>query len=326
MIAVIGAGGTFAMEGRHPYDWIEYGDSGIVHPIETVLASIGDHGLGVALLPIAFRTIGSTGILPADWLDLAALIARTRGADPGLAGIVVTHGTATLEETAWFLDLTTAAGIAVVVTGAQRPPNTAGSDAQANLRAAIAVAADPRAAALGALVVMDGQILPARDVTKTASFAFDAFISPAGALGHVAADGTVILRRVPPVRSLVPFDTSALRALPRVDIVLSYAGADDVAIRACLAAGAEGLVSAGLLPGRPANAERPALVDAVRAGVVVIQSSRGSRGDVIVQRHNVADGILAGSDLAPHKLRILLMLALAAGLRPPAIQDLILSL
>lgn len=324
-IAIIGAGGTFAMQGRHDFDWVEYGDSGIVHDIATVLRDMGDLGLPLDLQQIPFRAIGSTGIVPADWVDLAALVHALQSQQPDLAGIVITHGTATLEETAWFLHLTKPQNIALAITGAQRPPNTSGSDAAANLRAALAAVANSRAASLGALVVMDNTMLSARDATKTSSFALDAFESPGlGPLGAVLADGTLRLLRAPTTPSgIFPAPQSA--ALPRVDIVTSYAGADGTAVQAFRAAGARAIISAGLLPGRPANAEHAALREAAASGILVVQSTSGPRGMVPVQRHNVADNILAGGDLSPRKLRILLMLALQAGLAAPDIQSVILN-
>lgn len=312
-IAVIGTGGTFAMQARHRFDWIEYGDSGVVLPIDALIEQLGALDLAVDILPVPFRMLGSTAITPSDWVELAALIAHTARTDPSIDGFIVTHGTATLEETAWFLDLTVALDVPVVVTGAQRPANTDGSDAPGNLRAALATAAAPAARGLGVLVVMDGRIFSARDVTKAASFELAAFEAPlAGPLGRVDAANGVSIQRVPRrVPSPVSIDAETMPALPRVDVVMSYAGADRVPIDACVAAGARGLISAGVPPGRPAKGEALALAEASRRGVVVVQSSRAVRGTVPVQAFLVADGILAGGDLPPHKLRILLMLALA---------------
>lgn len=313
-VAVIGTGGTFAMHARHPFDWVEYGESGVVHPIEALVPQLDQLGLDVEVVSISFRMIGSTGIVPQDWCELAALIERTAHADGRIDGFVVTHGTATLEETAWFLQLALAIRQPVVVTGAQRPQNTAGSDAQANLRAALAVAAAPQAAGCGTLVVMDGMVFAARDVTKAASFELHAFEAlPFGPLGRVDPDGSVVLRRCVTraggQRLLHP--PAAHRALPRVDLTVSYAGADGAAIDGLLAAGTRGIVSIGLAPGRPANGERAALKRAVEQGVVVVQAARAARGVVPPQAFLQRDGILAGGDLAPPKLRILLMLILA---------------
>ena len=312
-IAVIGTGGTFAMHGRHRFDWIEYADSGVIHPIDDLLATLGELAPDLDLVPIPFRSLGSVSIGPADWLELSALIRRAAAADPSLTGFVVTHGTATLEETAWFLDLTLALDQPVVVTGAQRPANTDGSDASANLRAALAIAASPASRGAGVLVTLGGLFFAARDVTKAASFELGAFEAPPfGPLGRVDADASVVWRRRmaerAPRHDLPPDVTT----LPRVDIAISYAGADGVAIDAFVAAGARGIVSAGLAPGRPASKETSALVRAAQAGVVVVQATRAPRGTVPVQRFLAADGLLAGGDLAPPKLRIALMLAIAA--------------
>ncbi|WP_404935504.1 asparaginase domain-containing protein [Paraburkholderia sp. BL27I4N3] len=322
------------MHGRHRFDWIEYADSGVIHPIEALLTQLGELAPEVDIVPIPFRSLGSVSIGPADWLELAALIRNTAANDSSLAGFVVTHGTATLEETAWFLDLVLALDQPVVLTGAQRPANTDGSDAAANLRGAVAVAAASDSRGAGVLVTMGGLFFAARDVTKAASFELAAFEAPTyGPLGRIDADGGVAWRRrlfrgdASPTARVADGDAGVFRpvarfpsildapgafALPRVDIVTSYAGADGAAIDAFVAAGARGIVCMGLPPGRPAAGELRALRDAVAAGVVVVQATRAPRGLVPVQRFLTADGILSGGDLAPQKLRIALMLALAA--------------
>ncbi|MBB5501142.1 asparaginase [Paraburkholderia sp. MM5384-R2] len=319
-IAVIGTGGTFAMHARCPFDWVEYSDSGVVHPIDALLATLGELAPDVELLSVTFRSLGSVAIQPADWVELARLIRHTALADPSITGFIVTHGTATLEETAWFLQLVLDIARPVIVTGAQRPANTAGSDVLANLRGAIAAARDPLSAAHGVLVAMDGWLFSPRDVTKAASFELNAFESPGyGPLARIEPDARVAWRRgaIATRRgsesawfSRALLEADAPFALPRVDIAISYAGADGVAIDALVAAGSAGIISAGLVPGRPAAAEAAAYRKAVEAGVVVVQSSRAARGVVPPQAFLARDGVVAGGDLAPHKLRIALMLAL----------------
>ena len=288
------------MAGRFAYDWVDYAESGIVRDGAEVLRSLAGLLPKVALEPIPFRRLGSTAITPDDWLELARLIARlVRRRD--LAGVVVTHGTATLEETAWMLALAVAADKPIVVTGAQRPSNTAGSDAAPNLRAAILAAASPALAGLGPVVVIDNLIHAARSVTKLANHDLDAFESPEhGPLGRVAADGTIVLRRRPlPMPARRPWRLEKIRSLPRVDIVYSYAGADEAGVKAMLAAGARGIVAAGLPPGRPANRQREALVRAARAGIPVILASRALRGVVEPAADAVRDGFLNAGDLSP---------------------------
>ena len=325
-VAIIGTGGTFAMEGRHAFDWVEYGESGIVLPIGDLIEIARSWDLAT-LEPADFRMLGSTGITPADWLDLAR---RIRELGDGPAGCVVTHGTATLEETAFFLSLVHRGALPVVLTGAQRPPNTTGSDAAANLRAAIAVAASPKTRGLGVLVVIDNQIFLARDVSKTSSGALDAFqAAEFGPIGRVEADGSVVIRRLPapmadPLKLFAALDDAT--PLPRIDITMSYAGSDGAAIDAFVAAGARGIVSAGLLPGRPANGEAAAIGRAVAAGTVVVQATRALRGNVVPQAFLDRAGVIAGGDLDAAKLRILLMLALARTSDPVRIRQAIATL
>lgn len=311
-IAVIGTGGTFAMEGRHRFDWAEYSESGIVHPISSLIEQMGHLALDVDLVPVTFRALGSTAISPADWLELSHLIQSTVTADPQISGVVITHGTATLEETAWFLDLTLDVRVGVVVTGAQRPANTSGSDVQANLRAALAVAASTQARHSGVLVVVDNQVFSARDVTKNSSFELAAFESPVfGPLASVNANADVLWRRLPArAGAPAPMNLSGIEKLPNVGISLSYAGSDGSAIRGLLDGGCEAIVVAGLPPGRPAQGEMEALREARQQGVLVIMATRALRGLVPEQAFIEREGWLAGGDLAPHKLRILMMLVL----------------
>ena len=311
------------MVGRSAYDWVEYGESGHVRSVAEVVGELQPLLEGVELEMVSFRAIGSTGIAWRDWVELAMLVRNLVATRPDAQGIVITHGTASLEDTAWFLDLVLRCPLPVVLVGAQRPPNTAGSDAAPNLRAALAVAVAPAARDLGVLVVMDNYIHGARDVRKTSNFALDAFESGEfGPLGRVDADGTVVLRRRPslPNPQAAPLDGAlACDAPPRVDLALSYAGADRTAIDAFVRAGASAIVSVGMPPGRCTPAERDALREAVAAGVLVVQSSRAPRGAVVAQQYNRADGIVSGGDLAPNKLRILLMAALSAGVAHAAI-------
>lgn len=321
-VAIIGAGGTIAMEGAHPYDWVDYGDTGIINPVEAVVAGMDLRLPGITHTLHPFRMLPSTGITPADWQELAARIeAIASGAEgPVPDGIVVTHGTASMEESAFFVHLTLGHDLPVIFTGAQRPPNTAASDAAANLRQAVAAAASGLAP--GAYVVMDSRIFGAADVTKTANHALDAFEAPEfGPLGAVEASGRVVLARqpLPRPRRFTPGDGP----LPGVALVASYAGAGGDVIDALAVAGMGGIVSAGMPPGRCTPGERAAMKRAVAAGLTVVQSSRALRGRVPVQAWNTADGILSGGGLSPNKARILLLLALAEGLPAAEIEMLL---
>lgn len=318
-ITVIGAGGTIAMEGAHAFDWVDYGDTGIIHDAAEVIAGL-DFGLpGVSITPHRFRALPSTGISPQDWLALRQEILTLCTGDAAPDGIVVTHGTATMEDTAFFLHATLAPSVPVVVVGAQRPPNTSGSDALPCLRAAIGCAAQ---LAPGVYLSMNGQVFDPIQVTKTSNHSLDAFEAPGtGPMGDVGADGAPRLTRslVPPKRVFEPM------SMPRVDLAFSYAGADGAAIDAYVAAGARAIVSIGLPPGRATPGERAAMERAVAEGVVVVQASRATRGMVPHQDWNARSGILSGGGLTPGKIRILLMLALGNGLTPDEIEPLLLS-
>jgi L-asparaginase len=314
-IAVIGTGGTISSLAASPLDVLDYPEFGSKLSAEALLERFPEARLVAEPVPVPFRAVGSTAIGPAEWQELRALLHRVAAADPGLAGFVVTHGTATLEETAFFLNLTLAIPHPVVLVGAQRPASALGSDAGANLVAALRVAGSPAARGLGVLVVLNDEIHAARDVVKSSTYRLQTFRSADfGALGHVDGDGVHIYRA--PLRPHAPDTEFAPREsleLPRVDILYSYAGSDGALVEAALAVGARGLVSAGLAPGLPTPGERAALERAVAGGTVVVQCSRAPSGRVAPRRYLREKGIVAGEDFSPQKARILLALVLGAG-------------
>ena len=311
-IAVIGTGGTISSVAASSLDTLDYPEFGQKLTASELLARVGEADLVAEPVPVPFRAVGSTAIGPADWIALRDLVHATAAQDPGIAGFVITHGTATLEETAFFLNLTLAIAHPVVLVGAQRPASALGTDAGANLVAALRVASAPEAVGLGVLVVLNDEIHAARDVVKTSTYRLQTFRSPDfGALGHVDGDGVHILRA--PRRQHAPdtvFASAATFDLPRVDIVLSYAGVDGAMVEATVAAGARGIVSAGLAPGIATPLERLALECAFAAGIVVVQCSRAASGRVGRRRYLREAGIVAGEDFSPQTARILLMLAL----------------
>jgi L-asparaginase len=311
-IAVIGTGGTISSLGASSLDVLDYPEFGQKLSCEALLDRFPETRLVAEPMPITFRQVGSTAIGPADWLELRTLIHRTAAADPAIAGFVIPHGTATLEETAFFLNLTLGVGQPVVLVGAQRPASALGSDAGMNLVNALRVAGCPEARGKGVLVVLNDEIHPARDVVKTSTYRVQTFRSfDFGALGHVDGDGPHFYRA--PLQAHMPdtpFAGRDIADLPRVEIVCSYAGADGALVRAAVAAGARGLVSAGFAPGSPSPEQREAFIEAAQAGVVVVQCSRAASGRVAPRRHLREAGIVAGEDLSPQKARILLMLML----------------
>ena len=325
-IAVIGTGGTISSVAASSLDTLDYPEFGHKLTASELLARFQETSLVAKPIPVLFRAVGSTAIGPADWIALRDLVHAT-AQDPEIVGFVITHGTATLEETAFFLNLTLAIAHPVVLVGAQRPASALGTNAGANLVAALRVAAAPEAVGLGVLVVLNDEIHAARDVVKTSTYRLQTFRSPDfGALGHVDGDGVHILRA--PRRQHAPdtvFASAATFDLPRVDIVLSYAGVDGVMVEAAVAAGARGIVSAGLAPGITTPLECHALESAVAAGIVVVQCSRAASGRVGQRRYLREAGIVAGEDFSPQKARILLMLALTRTSDPAEIAALFAS-
>lgn len=312
IVAAIGCGGTISSLGRDSTDVLDYPDFGRKMPIEEVIGRYPEIGAIAEMQAVPFRSVGSTAIGPREWLELTQIIHKLAADRPDLQGFIIPHGTATLEETAYFLNLSLKTDKTVVLVGAQRPASALSSDAGMNLLNATRVAIHPSARGLGVLVVLNDEIQSAREVTKTSTYRLQTFRSPDfGALGHVDGDGVQIYRRsarrhAPATEFLIDEKT----VLPRVDIVYSYGGADGTIVEALVAAKARGIVSAGLAPGIPAPLERAALERARDAGIVVVQASRAGSGRVALRRYLDTAGMVAADNLNPQKARILLMLAL----------------
>jgi L-asparaginase len=292
----------------------------VLHADE-LLARWPETALVADVLVVRYRNIVSPAIGFAEWKDLAALCAQLQADHPDLAGIVIGHGTATLEETAYFLNLTVKVSIPVVIVGSQRPSSALSSDAGMNLVSGIRVAASPEARGKGVLVLLNDEIHAAREVTKTSTTRLQTFRTPDfGLLGHADGDEVAFYRN--PVRRHAPdtvFDIATLDALPRVDIAYSYAGSDGVAVRAFVAAGARGIVSAGFAPGFCTPAEFEALAEASASGVVVVQSTRAGSGRTFRGEKMRQAGFLIADNLNPQKARILLALALTVTSDPEEI-------
>jgi L-asparaginase type II len=259
--------------------------------------------------------IGSSRMTPDRWLELARHVDALLAADPGLAGVVVTHGTDTLEETAFFLELTLRGRRPVVLVGSMRPPGALSADGPANLVAAVRVAVAPDAVGRGVLVVLNDEIAAARDVEKLHNQRVDAFrTDDLGLLGWVDPD-TVLFRRAPlrPDGTGRPFALDRLGRLPEVIPVADYTGSDGSVLRALASrpAGArpDGVVVATFAGGRMSPGTREGVQAAVEAGVQVVLASRVPGGRIVGDPAAELGAVVA-PDLPPHKARILLMLAL----------------
>jgi L-asparaginase len=312
-IAVIGTGGTISTPARHDLDAYEYGQFSKPMEVDELLARFSRVPAGHELLPVRFRAIDSVDMSPSTWLDLNRQITEAVANDESIVGVVVTHGTSTLEETAYFLHLTLKVRVPVIVVGAQRPPDAVSSDTAINLLNALRVAAAPAARDSGVLVVLNDEVHSARDVAKSSNFSLQAFrASDFGMLGCVDPDGNVAMYRRP-LRRHAPnteFEIAGLDELPMVEIIYSYAGASGLPIAALVEGGCRGIVFAGMPPGRASPAQSVELARAASSGVLVVQCSRAGSGRIVPRSGDHAMGFVSADNLNPQKARVLAMLAL----------------
>ena len=270
-----------------------------------------------------FANVSSSSLTLEQWLQLSRRVNDVFAQDRDLAGVVVTSGTDTLEEMAYFLHLTVRSDRPVVVVGAMRSPSTLGYDGAANLLQAFRVAAAPESRAKGVLVVLNDEINSAREVTKTDALRLHTFQTRGyGILGTVDRDRVVYYRDLLRRHTLdSEFNVSTVEVLPRVDVLVTYQDASGDLIKAAADAGARGLVIAAAGAGSPSGSQREAFTYAYERGVFVVVGTRTGSGRV-TPRRSQGDELptpeealrrryrIAAQDLAPLKARILLMLAL----------------
>lgn len=281
--------------------------------IEALIAAVPQLATLAQLEIEQVARIGSQDMDEATWLRLAA---RAQAAldDPGIAGVVITHGTDTMEETGYFLNLVLKTTKPVVLVGAMRPATAMSADGPMNLYNAVVVAAHPEAAGRGVLVVANDEVHFAREVTKTNTTQVGTFKSPNRGLAGLVNNGRVHFfgpgaRRHTAASEFAPL---AAAALPKVAILYVHAGFGRELVDAAVAAGVQGLVLAGVGDGNLPAAALAACAAAARAGVAVVRSSRTGGG--VVERNIETDddghGFVAADELNPQKARVLLMLAL----------------
>jgi L-asparaginase len=241
-------------------------------------------------------------------------------------GIVITHGTDTMEETAFFLNLTVKTDKPVVMVGSMRPSTAVSADGPLNLYNAVGVAADPAAKGRGVLVVMNDWIHAAHSLTKTSTTAVQTFMSPVRGLVGTASYGKNDFYTKPEWKHTTQseFDVAKVTALPRVDIIFVSADMSPDLISASAAGGAKGIVIAGVGNGNMNKVSVTAAQNAAKKGVVVVRSSRVVTGNVgrNVELNDDELGFIASDELNPQKSRILLSLALLKTRTPADIQNL----
>jgi L-asparaginase len=256
------------------------------------------------------------------WLKLARRV-NELAAMSDVSGIVITHGTDTIEETAYFLNLVVKTRKPVVMTAAMRPSTALSADGPLNFFNAVAVAANKDAAGRGVLVVVNDWIHGASSLTKTSTTAVQTFLSPLSGLIGSVAYGVVEFYRGPVGRHTTGSDFSldGVSTLPRVDIIMAYENMDGALIDAAVAAGAKGIVVAGVGNGNMTAAAVNTLAKHAQAGIVCVRASRVVTGRVgrNVEVDDDKLGLVASLDLNPQKARVLLRLAL---LKPRSNADL----
>lgn len=313
-VRIIGTGGSIAGLGPDRLDYILYPELGGHLTIQQSLERIPEVASIANVRSEDLVSVPSTAIGVPEWLGLTQRINRVFQEETDVVGVAVTHGTATLEETAYFLHLTVKSTKPVVITGAMRPPTAMGTDADVNLMDAVRVAACPEAGAKGVLTVLNNEIQCARDVSKSNTFRVETFRpNELGFLGYADSDGRVIFYRSTLRKHTTdtPFNVSGLSSLPRVDIVYAYAGADELLVDAVRSHQSDGLVLAGFGGGTYPPALVSAAIAAVQDGISVVLASRATAGRVVMTPLKDEQGFIVCDNLLPQKARILLMLGLA---------------
>jgi L-asparaginase len=310
-VMILATGGTIAGTGATSTTTVGYTAAKI--GVDALIAAVPElqkvaHVSGEQVMQIASENMNNGA-----WLKLAKRVNQLL-AQPDIDGIVITHGTDTIEETAYFLDLVVKSDKPVVVVGAMRPSTAISADGPINLYNAVILAGSRDAIGKGVLVCLNDEINAAREVTKTNTATTDTFRTPElGFLGYMQDNKAHFYRESTRRHTAKSeFDISKLDSLPQVDIVYGYANANGVAVNAFVAAGAKGLINAGVGDGSLADSVKAALISAHKSGVAVVRSSRTGNG-IVARNGEVNDDQLdfvVSDTLNAQKARILLMLAL----------------
>ena len=312
-IVVLATGGTIA--GAAASD-VQAGYTSGQVGVEQLLAAVPQARKLATLRGEQISNIGSQDMNDEVWLKLAGRINALLAMN-NVDGIVITHGTDTIEETAYFLNLVVKSQKPVVLTAAMRPSTALSADGPLNFFNAVAVAANKAAAGRGVLVVVNDWIHGASSLTKTSTTAVQTFLSPVSGLIGTVAYGQAEFYRGPVGRHTTnsEFSVEMLTSLPRVDIIMAHENMDGALINAAAAAGARGIIIAGVGNGNMTASALNALAAVAKKGVVAVRASRVATGNVgrNVEVEDDKLGFVASLDLNPQKARVLLRLALARG-------------
>jgi L-asparaginase len=317
-IVVLATGGTIA--GAAASD-VQAGYTAGQVGVEQLIAAVPQAKKIATLRGEQISNIGSQDMNDEVWLKLANRV-NALAAMPDVAGIVITHGTDTIEETAYFLNLVVKSKKPVVMTAAMRPATALSADGPLNFYNAVAVAADKDAAGRGVLVVINDWIHGASSLTKTSTTAVQTFLSPLSGLIGTVAYGKTEFNRGPIGRHTADseFSLDGVTALPRVDIVMAYENMDGALIDAAATAGAKGVVIAGVGNGNLSQSAVSVLAAQAKRGIICVRASRVAIGrvDRNVEVDDDKLALVASQDKNPQKARVLLRLAL---LKPRSVAD-----
>lgn len=324
-IYILATGGTIAGSGSGALD-SSY-TSGTV-TVDKLIAAVPEINKIATIKGEQISNIGSQEMNNEVWLKLAKRVNELLNSGKA-DGIVITHGTDTMEETAYFLDLVVKSDKPVVMVGAMRNSGSLSADGPLNLFNAVNVAMSKDSVGKGVVVTMNDEIHAAREVTKTNTTGVDTFKSPnAGKIGTVFY-GNVKYYMTPARKHTTKsaFDIDKIKELPRVDIIFSHSNDNPDFINLAVANGAKGIVNAGMGNGNPFPSALEALGEAVKKGVVVVRDSRVGSGETTMNGEvdDTKYGFLISDNLNVQKARVLLMLALATTNDKAKIQEFFLT-
>jgi len=312
-VAIIATGGTIASKGATNLSLTDYGSNAgqKLIGIQSLIQAVPEITNIATITGSQLFNIGSSKLQVENLLELAQYI-NTLFQSDSIQGAVITHGTDTMEETAYFLNLVIKSDKPVVLVGSMRPATAISADGPLNLLNAVALAASPEAKGKGVMVCMNDQISSAFGVTKTNTTNAATFRCPdTGYLGYMQNFKPYFLTSPSKKHTyLTAFDVSDRTTLPRVDINYTYLGSDDMVIQAAIQKGCKGLINAGVGHGNMPDSIRRSLSMAVSKGIVVVAGSRVGTGMVTPVPINEKSGFISAMMHTPQKARILLMLAL----------------
>ena len=323
-IAILATGGTIVSSIEDCVATTGYGVGGL--SVENLISGVKGIEDLATITTKQISNIDSANMRDEIWLKLAKEINQILDSD--FDGVVITHGTDTMEETAYFLHLTIKSHKPVILVGAMRPSNSVSSDGAKNLYNAVALAANKESEFKGVMVTMNDKILSARGVTKTHTLNLDAFSSPDfGDLGYMVDGKAYFYSAITKAHTTnIPFDISQISNLPKVDILYSYSNdGNAVAAKALFANGTKGLIIAGSGAGSIYEDHEKALKELISQGLKVVVSSRISQGRVALNSEKKSFGFISAEELKPQKARVLLMLSLIKTYNLSQIQDYLLK-